>query len=117
MLDWGALATAICEDIRYASMRAYDLAMSDVRSGVAPIREALLCTEKRDRVRAAFKHLREIATDTMLDAAADNYAKGRQDERERIVEYYTELFQRAPFSVADMLSDIRREQHQKRIET
>ena len=39
------------------------------------------------------------------------YWRGRVDERERIAVYYAELFRRAPFSVADMLSDIRRNQH------
>ena len=40
------------------------------------------------------------------------YWRGRVDERERIAIYYAELFKRAPFSVADMLSDIRRNEHQ-----
>ena len=48
-----------------------------------------------------------------VDDVADNYARGRDDEREAIATYYAELFQRAPFSVGDMLSDIRRNQHQK----
>jgi len=48
-----------------------------------------------------------------VDDVADNYARGRDDEREAIATYYAELFQRAPFSVGDMLSDIRRNQHHK----
>ena len=48
-----------------------------------------------------------------VDDVADNYIRGRDDEREAITTYYAELFQRAPFSVGDMLSDIRRNQHQK----
>jgi len=48
-----------------------------------------------------------------VDDVADNYARGRDDERSAIASYYAELFQRAPFSVGDMLSDIRRNQHQK----
>lgn len=117
MLDWEALATALDEDIGEAVMDAaekgYDGAIRDVRTGVAPMQEALLCVEKRDRVRAAFKRMRQVASEIMLDAVADNYARGREDEREAIVTYYAELFQRAPFSVADMLSDIRRNQHWK----
>lgn len=77
---------------------------------VKPIPMLPMTEAARLKAKEAIRKLRERDNDIMLDA---NYVRGREHERERIIAYYTELFQRAPFSVSDMLSDIRRNQHHK----
>ena len=83
---------------------------------VPPTTVAEWIAQTRETGILEFEQLLAIAEqdgDIMLDAVADNYARGRDDERAAIAAYYAELFQRAPFSIGDMLSDIRRNQHQK----